>query len=365
MITNIKITNFKALRNIDIKTVNLNVFTGLNGMGKSTILQALLLLRQSRKNNFEELVLNDIIELGTFRNIFCESPLKDRVLSIELAWADHSKLLVERKYEKGLSDEKILKDIPVKENHINKSLFGEASFKYLSAHRMKPMDSYNTNSSKVKNGELGNEGEFAPHFYNLNSNKEIPIKELAFNEEESVYSLEHQVNSWMSVISPNIQVHTEMIKGQSIRLSYSYKTKTATTSQFTPKNAGFGLTYVFSVLVAILSAKKGDLIIIENPESHIHPKGQSELARLMALAAKNGVQIFCETHSDHILYGVRIAIKEHDISKDETRIYYIDRDKDEHFSVPHHVVIDKDGRMDRESKEFFLDYENHLDKLLG
>ncbi len=85
----------------------------------------------------------------------------------------------------------------------------------------------------------------------------------------------------------------------------------------------------------------------------------------MALAAKNGVQIFCETHSDHILYGTRIAIKERDISNDETCIYYIDRDKDEHFSIANLVVIDEDGRMDRDSKEYFLDYENHLDKLLS
>ncbi|RLD62697.1 MAG: hypothetical protein DRI84_10590 [Bacteroidetes bacterium] len=366
MITNIKIKNFKALRDRDIGMSNLNVFTGLNGMGKSTLLQALILLRQSRKNNFEELILKDIIELGTFRDIICESRLKNKdILSFELDWKDKSKLLVERKYEKSLSEEKVLKGSILKENHQDKSLFAEASFKYLSAHRIKPQDSYNTNLSKVKNGELGNEGEFAPHFFNLNSNEEIPIKELAFNDEDSVFSLEHQVNSWMSVISPKIQVHTEIIKGQSIRLSYSYKTKSAFTSQYTPQNAGFGLTYVFSVLVAILSAKKGDVIILENPESHLHPKGQSELARLMALAAKNSVQIFCETHSDHILYGVRIAIKEHDINKDETRIYYIDRDKDEHFSVPHCVEVDENGRMDRDSKEYFLDYENHLDKLLG
>jgi predicted ATPase len=365
MINNIKIKNFKALRDIDIKTENLNVFTGLNGMGKSTILQALILLRQSSKNSFEELILNDIIELGTFKEIFCEYPLKNRTLSFELLWDKGEKIFVSREYDKNQSEEKILMGSALKEKFQNKSLFGDSTFKYLSAHRIKPQDAYKTNISKVKNGQLGNEGEFAPHYYHINSNEEIAIKELSFDEDDTVFSLEHQLNRWLSVISPKIRVHTENIDGQLIRLTYSYETKDATTSKFTSKNVGFGLTYVFSVLVAILSAKKGDIIIIENPESHIHPKGQTELARLMALAAKNGVQIFCETHSDHIIYGVRIAIKEHDISKDETRIYYIDRDKDEHFSVPHHVVIDKDGRMDRKSKEFFLDYENHLDKLLG
>jgi len=365
MINNIKIQNFKALRDIDIKTVNLNVFTGLNGMGKSTILQALILLRQSNKNNFEELILNDIIELGTFKEIFCESPLDDKTLTFELFWNDYSTLLVKRPYDRSQSEEKNLKGSPLNGNFQDKSLFGDSTFKYLSAHRIKPQDSYSTNSSKVKNGQLGNEGEFAPHYYHLHSNEEISIKKLSYDEEDTVFSLEHQINRWLSVISPKIRVHTESVDGQLIRLTYSYETKDATTSKFSSKNAGFGLTYVFSVLVAILSAKEGDVIIIENPESHIHPKGQSELARLMALAAKNGVQIFCETHSDHILYGTRIAIKERDINKDEVCIYYIDRDEDEHFSKAHLIEIDEYGRMDRDVKEYFLEYENHLDKLLG
>lgn len=80
---------------------------------------------------------------------------------------------------------------------------------------------------------------------------------------------------------------------------------------------------------------------------------------------KNGVQIFCETHSDHILYGVRIAIKEQEIKPEETKVYYIDRNKDEHFSITYPILIDRNGRMDRDSKEYFLEYENHLNKLLS
>ena len=148
-------------------------------------------------------------------------------------------------------------------------------------------------------------------------------------------------------------------------MTYSYDTgHNITTKAFKPRNAGFGLTYVFSVLVALLSANEGDIIIIENPESHIHPRGQSELARLMALAAKNGVQIFVETHSDHIIYGMRIAIKERDIDKDQVRIYYLDRDKKEHFSNAHRIEIDEYGRMDRKVRGYFDEFESHLNRLM-
>jgi len=367
MITNIRIKNFKALRDIDLHTSNLNVFTGLNGMGKSTILQALLLLRQSKKNGFEELILNDDIELGTFRDVLCESRTKDRTLSFELIWKDESQLKIQRTYENDLGEEKVLKGEPISNDFSKKALFGEASFKYLSAHRIKPQDRYGTHSTKVKLGQLGNEGEYAPHYYHLNYDKNISIKELAFKDEDTVFSLEYQVNRWLSVISPKISVHTESKDGKLIQLTYSYTIEKygSSTSKFSPKNAGFGLTYVFSVLVALLSAKKGDIIIIENPESHIHPKGQTELARLMALAAKNGVQIFCETHSDHIVYGSRIAIKEREIRNEDVKIYYIDRDKNEHFSDAHWIEIDEYGRMERRVRKYFREFELHLNKLMS
>jgi predicted ATPase len=53
-----------------------------------------------------------------------------------------------------------------------------------------------------------------------------------------------------------------------------------TTSNYSPLNVGFGLTYVLPVIVLILKAKPGDFIIVENPESHLHPAGASALAEI-------------------------------------------------------------------------------------
>jgi predicted ATPase len=75
------------------------------------------------------------------------------------------------------------------------------------------------------------------------------------------------------------------------------------------RNVGFGISYSLPVVVALLSAKKGALLIIENPEAHLHPHGQAKPAELMVLVAQSGVQIFVETHSDHIFNGFRKAIQ--------------------------------------------------------
>lgn len=364
MIKKLHIKNFKALRDVNFNLSNINIFTGLNGMGKSTVLQSLLLLRQSRKSVINSLSFNGkLIELGSFADVFCESPTDDDELSFELIFDNSEILDICGKYTKGMNAQT---EIPVSCSSFplpNSALFGDDSFLYLSADRINPRDYYPTDKTAIDNRHLGNTGAYAPHYFHIHKNDNILIKELAFDSSDKILSLEAQLNRWLSVVSPNIKVGTQ-INDNLVRLSYSYKTKLATTKDCKPKNAGFGLTYVFSVLVAILSSRKGDIIVIENPESHIHPKGQAELSRLLVLAAASGVQVFVETHSDHILYGLRIAIKDKLISKDQASVYYLDRDEEEYFSNAFFIEIDEFGRMKRDVRKYFREYEYYLDKLM-
>ncbi|MDP4270831.1 MAG: AAA family ATPase [Bacteroidota bacterium] len=365
MIKRIKIKNFKALKLVEIDLSEINIFTGLNGMGKSTILQALLLLRQSSDTLGREINLKgDLVDIGEYQDAFCECATEDHIIQFRLTQSDETVLNFESEYSASKKKEVVMDTKSFQCDKKDISLFNTDTFIYLSANRITPSDSYSTNLTAINKRLLGNQGQFAPHFYHQNCNNDIPIKGLAFDSEDEVFSLEYQLNRWMDVISPSVQVHTE-INNELVVLRYSYKTKSLNTSKYKAKNAGFGLTYVFSVLVAILSAKPGDMLILENPESHIHPRGQSELARLLALAAKNGVQVFVETHSDHILYGIRIAIKEKDITKENAKIYYFDRDDEEHFSNVRQIEIDDYGRMERSVRQYFREYESHLDRLMS
>src|SRR5690606_42119683 len=92
------------------------------------------------------------------------------------------------------------------------------------------------------------------------------------------------------------------------------------TNRFKAENAGFGITYTLPLVTALLSSKPGALLIIENPESHIHPKGQAKLVELIALVAQNDVQIIIETHSDRVVNGIRVGIKEEILSNDTARL---------------------------------------------
>jgi predicted ATPase len=120
------------------------------------------------------------------------------------------------------------------------------------------------------------------------------------------------------------------------------------------------------VIIALLTSKPNDIIIIENPEAHLHPKGQSKLAELMCLVAQNGVQIFCETHSDHVFNGVRLAVKkfhkgEKGIDKDNAQCFYFRKKGFESEVIP--IEIDTNGQINKRPTGLFDEWGNILDQL--
>jgi predicted ATPase len=132
-----------------------------------------------------------------------------------------------------------------------------------------------------------------------------------------------------------------------------------------PTNVGFGLTYVLPVVTAVLFASPGDLLIIENPESHLHPQGQARLGKLFAQSAEQGVQLFIETHSDHVLNGVRVATKQQLISPEKVGIFFFERYlADEHRTEIIQPIIDENGRINKWPPGFFDEWDNQLDELL-
>lgn len=125
--------------------------------------------------------------------------------------------------------------------------------------------------------------------------------------------LSRQIDAWLAYITSNsnISIKVKETSTSEVELSYIFTDVQGLPYPrgTKPVNVGFGVSYIFPVLVALLSAQRGDLVIIENPESDLHAKAQSRLGELMALTASTGVQVIVETHSEHIINGIRLQVK--------------------------------------------------------
>lgn len=145
---------------------------------------------------------------------------------------------------------------------------------------------------------------------------------------------------------------------------------TSAAEYFSAQNVGFGISYVLPVILALVKAKEGELLILENPEAHLHPKGQRKMGELIARAAQGGVQIILETHSVHVLNGIRLSAKNSVLKPDKVRLFYFERrikeEKNEKivFPVIQKPILWKDGRLSFWPDVFFDEWDKAIDEML-
>ncbi len=93
-------------------------------------------------------------------------------------------------------------------------------------------------------------------------------------------------------------------------------------------DVGFGISQVLPVVVALIAAEPGQLVYIEQPELHLHPNAQVKLAQVLADAAKRGVRVVAETHSSLLLLGIQTLVAEGKLSPDLVKLHWFSRNKD-------------------------------------
>ncbi|MCK9411710.1 MAG: DUF3696 domain-containing protein [Prolixibacteraceae bacterium] len=368
MITRIRIQNFKAFKEAEINLTNLNLFTGMNGMGKSTFIQSLLLLRQSDANFIPELkglqLKGNLIDIGKGKDAHCIHA-DTNTISFEID--EDYKEIVNVTYNFIAESDILPFNVKSERNLIsagNYSLFNN-NFKYLKAERIAPEHIYKANLAAVQqSGFLGYQGENVPLFIALNKFEPIKLDSVKLNDAHNLIS---NIDAWLKEITPGTHIISTYYNDLDIvKLGYQFENGKDVTPEFSPVNVGFGFTYILPVITAILSAKRGDLIIIENPESHLHPQGQAKLGELIAKAANDGVQLIIESHSDHLFNGIRVAIKNGYVKTDDVSTFYFLRNDPsvEHITMIEQPVIESNGRISHKPPGFFDEYAKQLDELI-
>ncbi|MCI8748568.1 MAG: DUF3696 domain-containing protein [Lachnospiraceae bacterium] len=361
MIKEIHVKNFKCFEDFLLPVKNINVLTGINGMGKSTIIQSLLLLRQSfRKNgNMKGLDLNGgYISLGNAKDVLYEKADDDK---LGLGFTDETGKYF---WEYAYSPESDFMPVLNKCGNINETGIFGSGFSYLSAYRIQPQDLYGIqNEEETKHKEFGNSGKFALQYLDAYGDKEITNKNVVINDKMG-NSLRNQVRVWLNMISPGVSPQvTVNMQLRNLELRYEFIEGRNKTEFYKSVNVGFGITYVLPLIIAILSAEKGDIIIIENPEAHIHPAGQRMLGELISCAGAGGVQLIIETHSDHIINGLRLSVKKQAVSPEDIELSFFYKERGYcHMCV--HPQILQDGRLDCWPEGFFDEWDKALYEMI-
>lgn len=371
MLTKIKIEGFKIHKSTELNLKSLNVFTGLNSSGKSSIIQSLLLLRQSYMSNTlsDGLQLNgSLCDIGLSNDAICRYADEDKIM-FSLSDKDSQLQFVFGKEGSGIKDM-----VPLYEKTGDLSMLSRLAvfsnrFQYIGASRWEPKESYplNTTLVELKNQISEEKGkcELVVHYlYQYGNN---PINDYLRQDGFESVLLKDQVSAWENVISKGVTVSV-IPTGKSFVLKYSYAN--VVSHEFGATNVGFGLSYALPIIVALLAAQKDDLIIIENPETHLHPAGQSEIAKLIAYAAQTGVQVIVETHSDHVINGILVATKkfengERGVDKENVNIVNFKKDESSQTSIAEPVSIIGDGKINVQPEGFFDQTEKDLRYLLG
>lgn len=373
MIDTIRVVALKSIKDLTVKCSKLNLFVGTNSSGKSTFLQALLLLTQQELNG-------KYISIGDFREVRNYYMPNDsiRIEIIEKnktkpAWIEFIEDKEKEAYNIRTSmDETFVFEIMEMDECIDPEqtdfLVDEFGFHYLSCHRIGVNDIYAKNM--LNESDFGIDGEYALAYLLKNESEVVP-DELVVKDIDVTNSLLEQVNYWLNYIVGTTLLINDIKKTNYLQVKYNNNPANASSEALycRPINVGSGISYLISIIISCLGAESDSIIIIENPEIHLHPKAQSKLCDFIYFVSKAGRQLFVETHSDHIFNGLRVGVATGKISQEDLSVnFFAMNERCETQCNPilfkeYGKIVGTNDRMD--INDLFDQFEIDLNRMLG
>ena len=373
MIDTIHIIALKSIKDLTVKCSKLNLFVGTNSSGKSTLLQGLLLVAQQKLNG-------KYISIGDFREVR-NYYMPNSSIRIEIkengknnpAWIE----FIEDKENETYNVQTSLDEIPAEDilifDDIDDSeqsdlISDEFGFHYLSCHRIEVTDIYAKNM--LNESDFGIDGEYAMAYLLKNESKNVE-NELVVEGADVTNSLLEQVNYWLNYIVGTTLAINDIKKTNYLQVKYNNNPANASSEALycRPINVGSGISYLISIIISCLGSEEDSIIVIENPEIHLHPKAQSRLCDFLYFVSKAGRQLFVETHSDHIFNGLRVGVATKKIQQEDISVNFLAMN--EHCETQCNPIIFKEyGKIVGTNDEMDIDdlfdqFEIDLNRMLG
>lgn len=324
MLSRLQIRRFKSLVDEDLRIAPLTIFTGTNSSGKSSALQAILITQTGIQSSeeFTRYIDSKLVNSLNF------DERASAMVEIMTTYSDGRKATV------GISNSR-------QENFGSKFSFKGGTYftktLFISADRVGPSDFYPVSYSD----DLGIRGQYSWQYFEKNKNR--PLHAPLLHPEAASETLAGQVNFWMNHIVETT-VTTEGTDNQ-VRVAYNYLDRGLTA----PSQTGFGTSTLFPIVLACLVATPADLVVLENPEIHLHPKAQARLADLFAFTGNAGIQLIIETHCEHLIYKLCYNVHKGILKTGDVVFHY----REENFEQFEEIVVDDSGRfLSRTTGEF-------------
>ena len=378
MLEQIDLRHFKCFDLLRLPLRPLTLLSGINASGKSSVIQALGLLHQTiREHEWSvQLMLNGgTLQLGTAEDVVdqihgrrqCEIGLSDDGRYYRWGFAGEREDMAMEVTFVSVDDMKQANPLPLR--RLLPTPHGDGplaqrlwSLTYLTAERLGPRETYALEDPQLT-PVVGPRGEHSASVL-YSTRDEHVLDRLAMTDVPRTRL--RQVEARLGSFFPGCELAIAKVSRVNA-LTLGIRTSTDTDFH-RPGHTGFGITQVLPIIVAALSASRGDLVLIENPEVHLHPSGQVAMGEFLSEVGAGGVQVILETHSDHVLNGVRRAVKNNVLSPDDAALHFFrprqdaERDGTAQVQSPH---LDSEGNIDDWPEGFFDQFDKDMNYFAG
>lgn len=381
MLTAIELRHFKCFSLLKLPLRPLTLLSGANASGKSSVIQALVLLHQTMREHewSTRLMLNGAaVRLGSVADVIdqvhgrrsCGIALRDG--ETEYQWefeGERAEMSMEVIHVSVDGDEEqdiqsLHKLLPTTTptNHFFCLTDRLSELTYLTAERLGPRETYPLEDPQLA-PVVGPRGEHAVSVLHSGGDERV-LDKLALPDVAA--SRLRQVEARMDRFFQGCELRVERVPQTS---AVTLGLRTSSEVDFhRPFHTGFGLTQVLPIVVSALFTRQDGLVLIENPEAHLHPAGQATMGEFLAEVASAGVQVILETHSDHVLNGVRRAVKNGTLLPDAAALHFFEpRLKDERGGIAQvqSPMLDSNGNIDTWPAGFFDQFDRDMNYFAG
>lgn len=421
MLTHLKLDNFKIWRSTGpVRLAPLTLLLGTNSSGKSSLIQSLLLMRQTVKGSDAGLDLNlgnpdagDTVTMGQFRDLLCRNGMASEStpanqVGIEFRWAPlgsdaSDTTMFSARYRSGSAGSAELdylrlgqdgKGFTVERRKpgIYRLLLGSQARRVGQSADFRPERSFAFSAATLnKLGSLADEilpvgpallDELSRIIY-LGPVRQLARRDYVWSGRMPAHigddggravdvliasgvaqqakgggqgdaddggRIFRETERWLREleVAEGLQVRA---LGRSARYELLVKHRGALVNL---KDVGVGVSQVIPVVVAALFAKPGHIVIVEEPESHLHPLAQAKLAELLAnVSAARSVQFILETHSEHLFRRMQTLMARQQVQPDQAAMYFVEREGQ--AAKLRELKLDDLGRVANWPDKFFGD----------